>query len=321
MTGYPEGAPHARGLLDVGDGHRVAWWVSGNPAGTPAVVLHGGPGGRAMPGWRRHLDPDRYRIVQFDQRNCGDSTPSAADDVVDLSANTTPHLLADVERLREHLGVERWLVLGASWGSTLGLAYAQRHPERVRALVLFAVATTTQREVDWITRDVGRVFPREWEAFRDGVPPAERDGDLAAAYARLLHDPDPAVRERAARDWCSWEDVHASLAPGHQPNPRYEDPAFRLAFARLVTHYFAAAGFLADLAPGGDLVAGADRLAGIPGVLVHGRLDVSSPLDIAWNVRRAWPGSELVVVEDAGHGGDAFLGPVVAATDRFASLP
>lgn len=321
MTSYPEGVPHARGLLDVGDGHRVAWWVSGNPEGTPAVVLHGGPGGRATPGWRRYLDPDRYRIVQFDQRNCGDSTPSAAEDVVDLSANTTPRLLADVERLREHLGVERWLVLGASWGSTLGLAYAQQHPDRVRALVLFAVATTTRREVDWITRGVGRVFPREWEAFRDGVPPAERDGDLAAAYARLLHDPDPAVRERAARDWCTWEDVHVSLAPGHQPNPRYEDPAFRLAFARLVTHYFATAGFLADLAPGGDLVAGAGRLAGIPGVLVHGRLDVSSPLDIAWNVRRAWPGSELVVVEDAGHGGDAFLGPVVAATDRFASLP
>ncbi|MEZ0166546.1 prolyl aminopeptidase [Kineococcus sp. LSe6-4] len=320
MPGYPEGAPHEQGTLDAGEGHRVAWWVSGNPAGTPAVVLHGGPGGRSTPAWRRYLDPARYRIVQVDQRNCGHSTPSAAGDVVDLSTNTTPHLLADVERLREHLGVERWVVLGASWGSTLGLAYAQRHPDRVRALVLFAVATTTRREVEWITRDVGRVFPREWEAFRDAVPPAERDGDLAAAYARLLHDPDPDVRERAAAAWCAWEDVHVSLAPGDRPNPRYADPAFRLAFARLVTHYFAAAGFLADLAPGGDLVAGADRLAGTPGVLVHGRLDVSSPLDVAWNLHRAWPGSELVVVEDAGHGGDAFLAPVTAATDRFAAL-
>ncbi|WP_432488746.1 prolyl aminopeptidase [Kineococcus sp. SYSU DK018] len=321
MAGYPAGEPYERGLLDVGDGHRVSWTVSGNPAGKPVVVVHGGPGGRATPHWRSYLDPARYRVVQFDQRGCGLSTPSASEDVVDLSANTTAHLVADVEQLREHLGVQRWMVLGASWGSTLGLAYAQVHPQRVSEVVLFAVATTTRREIEWITRDMGRVFPREWEAFRDAVPAAEREGNLPAAYSRLLRSPDPEVRQRAAAAWCAWEDVHVSLAPGHRPDPRYADPAFRLAFARLVTHYWAHDGFLADLLPDGSLLAGAHRLAGVPAVLVHGRLDVSSPLDTAWQLHRAWPGSRLVVLEGDGHGGAGFTEHVVAATDRFARTP
>ena len=315
MAGYPVGEPHAQGMLDVGDGHRIAWTVSGSPDGKPAVLLHGGPGSGAAPAWRGYLDPARYRIVQFDQRGCGRSTPSAAEDVADLSANTTAHLVADVERLREHLGVERWLVLGASWGSTLGLAYARAHPGRVSEVVLFAVATTTRREIEWITRDVGRIFPREWEAFRDAVPPAERDGNLPAAYGRLLHSPDPAVRERAAAAWCAWEDVHVSLVPGYRPNPRYADPAFRLVLSRLVTHYWAHDGFLPD----GALLAGAPRLAGIPAVLLHGRLDVSSPLDTAWRLHRAWPGSRLVVLEGDGHGGAGFTEHLVAATDGFAA--
>jgi proline iminopeptidase len=314
VAGYQVGEPYEQGMLDVGDGHAVFWTASGNPTGRPVVVVHGGPGGRSTPGWRSYLDPDRYRIVQLDQRSCGRSTPSAAEAVVDLSANTTAHLVADMERLREHLAVEHWSVLGASWGTTLGLAYAQAHPERVTEMVLFAVTTTSRREVEWITRDMGRIFPEQWEAFRDAVPAPDRAGNLPAAYSRLLHSPDPTVRDRAAAAWCAWEDTHVSLAPGHRPDPRYADPAFRLAFARLVTHYWAHDGFLPD----GALLRGMHRLAGIPAVLVHGRRDVSSPLETAWQLHRAWPGSELVVLDD-GHGGAGFTEHVTAATDRFAA--
>jgi proline iminopeptidase len=311
---YPPVEPSEQGLLDVGDGQSVHWEVCGNPADIPAVWLHGGPGGGSSPGSRRSFDPQRYRVVLLDQRGCGRSTPSAAGPVVDLGPNTTPHLVADLERLREHLGIDRWLVTGGSWGVTLGLAYAQAHPDRVRGMVLTAVTTGTRRETDWITRDVGRVFPREWERFRDGVPEEDRDGDLSAAYSRLLHSPDPAVRARAAQDWCDWEDTHISLAPGAEPFLSIADPAFQLQFARLVTHYWSHGCFLEE----GQLLRDAGRLAGIPAVLVHGRLDVSGPLDTAWHLHRAWPGSELVVVDGDGHGGAGMTAAFVAATDRFA---
>ncbi|MGH3659933.1 MAG: alpha/beta fold hydrolase, partial [Micromonosporaceae bacterium] len=199
MQFFPEIEPYDHGLLDVGDGHRVYWETRGNPDGKPALVLHGGPGSGCTPGWGRYFDPAAYRVVLFDQRGCGRSTPWAGDPAVDLSTNTTHHLLADIERLRRHLGVERWLLFGGSWGSTLGLAYAEKHPERVSAIVLFSIATTTRRDVEWITRDMGRIFPEEWARFRDGVPAAERDGDLVSAYYRLLNHLDPAVREQAAR--------------------------------------------------------------------------------------------------------------------------
>jgi proline iminopeptidase len=260
------------------------------------------------------FDPQRYRIVLFDQRNAGRSSPSASDPVVDLSANTTPHLLADMERLRVHLGIDRWLVRGSSWGVTLALAYAQAHPERVSELVLAAVTSGARRETDWITRDIGRVFPREWERFRHAVPAADRDGDLSAAYARLLHDPDPAVRAKAAQDWCDWEDAHVSLAPDAEPDLAVAASAFQLAFARIVTHYWSNGCFLADR----QLVPSAGRLAGIPGVLIHGRYDVSSPLDTAWALHKTWPDSDLVVIGDAGHGGTGMTEAVVAATDKFA---
>ncbi|MEV1331439.1 prolyl aminopeptidase [Micromonospora costi] len=312
---YPAVEPYAHGLLDVGDGQLVYWETCGNPDGKPAVVLHGGPGSGATAGWRRYFDPDRYRVVLFDQRGCGRSRPHAADPAVDLSVNTTAHLVADIERLRTHLGVDRWLVLGASWGSTLGLAYAQRHPDRVSELVLFSVVTTSRREVTWITRDMGRLFPAEWARFRDGVPPDERDGDLADAYARLLADPDPAVRERAARDWCAWDDTHVRTVPGWRPDPRFDDPEFRMLSARLVTHYWRHAAFLPD----GQLLREAGRLAGIPGVLVHGRLDVSSPADIPWQLARSWPDARLDLVESAGHGARHGIGDrVLAALDDFA---
>ncbi|WP_222195271.1 prolyl aminopeptidase [Modestobacter italicus] len=310
---YPPIEPYETGTLDVGDGHSLYWEVCGHPAGKPAVVLHGGPGSGCTPGMRRWFDPARYRVVLFDQRNSGRSTPWAGEPAVDLSANTTPHLLGDLERLREHLGLDRWLVVGGSWGVTLGLAYAQAHPQRVTELALAAITSPDRWLTEWITRDMGRVFPREWERFRDGVPAAERDGDLAAAYSRLLHDPDPAVRARAAQDWCDWEDTHVSLAPGHEPHLSVADPGFQLAFARVVTHYWGNGCFLDD----GQLLRDAHRLAGIPGVLVHGRLDVSGPLDVAWQLHRAWPESELVVLGDAGHSGATVSATLVEFLDRF----
>lgn len=285
-------------MLDAGDGNLVYWEVCGNPAGKPAVMLHGGPGSGCVPAWRRYFDPAAYRVVLFDQRGCGRSTPHASDAAVDLATNTTDHLIADMERLRDLLGIERWLVVGGSWGSTLALAYAELLPDRVSEMVLFSVATTTHRDARWVTRDMGRYFPEQWARFREGVPEADRDGDLVAAYYRLLNDRDLAVREKAAADWCRWEDTHVAIRSDHRADPRYDDPRFRMAFARLVTHYWHHAAFREE----GVLVRDASRLAGIPGVLIHGRLDLSSPLDIPWQLCRAWPGSRLVVIDEAGHG-------------------
>jgi len=314
---YPHVEPYAHGMLEVGDGNLVYWETCGNPDGKPAVVLHGGPGSGCPPQWRRYFDPDAYRIVLFDQRGCARSTPHASDPAVDLATNTTQHLLADIEALRRHLGVERWLVFGGSWGSTLALAYAERHPERISELIVFSVVTTTDWEVRWLTRDVSRYFPAAWARFRDALPAADRDGDLADGYARLLHDPDPAVREQAARDWCAWEDTHVAVRPDHQHDTRYDDPVFRMAFARLVTHYWRHAAWLDD-----DILSrAAERLTGTPGVVVHGRLDLSSPIDIAWHLAQAWPDGELVIVDDAGHGA-GYPGAIEAlttATDRFAT--
>lgn len=316
---YPPIEPQETGMLDVGDDNLLYWETCGNPGGKPAVVLHGGPGSGCTPGWRRYFDPTAFRIVLFDQRGCGRSTPSAGDPATDLSANTTHHLLADMENLRRHLSIDRWLVFGGSWGSALGLAYAEQLPQRVSELVLFSVTACTRREVEWLTRDMGRIFPAEWARFRDGVPPADRERSLVDAYARLLDHPDPAVREKAARDWCTWEDTHVATTGQHRPDSRYDDPVFRLTFARLVTHYWRHNGWLDD----GVLLREARRLAGIPGVLVHGRLDISSPPDIAWHLSQAWPDAELVLIDAAGHGaGHAGMSEaLIAATDRFATSP
>ncbi len=312
---FPLVDPYDDGMLDVGEGHRIAWSIAGNPHGKPAVVLHGGPGSGTSPRFRRWFDPATYRVVLFDQRGCGESTPHASEPTADLSTNTTPHLIEDIERLRDHLGIDRWLVWGGSWGSTLGLAYAQAHPQRVTAMILVSVVTTTHREVEWVTRAMGRVFPGEWRMFRDGVAPEDRDGNLAAGYARLLESPDAEVRDRAAQAWCRWEDTHVATYPGAEHDKRYDDPRFRSCFARLVTHYWSHAAFLED----GQLLANAARLAGIPAVLITGRLDISGPPDIAWELAQRWPDAELEIVDDAGHGVGAQTTEeaIVAAATQF----
>jgi proline iminopeptidase len=303
-------------MLEVGDGNHVYWEVCGNPDGKPAVVLHGGPGSGCSTGMRRYFDPRAYRIVLFDQRGCGRSTPHASDPATDLTVNTTRHLIADIELLRQHLGVDRWLVFGGSWGSTLGLAYAQRHPHRVSEIVLIGVTTTRRSEIDWLYREVAPLFPEQWARFRAGVPAAERDGDLVEAYHRRLHSPDPAVRAKAAKDWCDWESALVSIDPDARREPRRLQPAFQLAFARIVTHYFRHNAWLED----GILLRQAVSLAGIPGVMIQGRLDLAGPLVTAWELAQAWPGGELVIVNGAGHSSTdpGMSEAVVAATGRFA---
>jgi proline iminopeptidase len=313
---YPPVEPFDHGRLDVGDGNLVYWEVCGHPEGKPAVVLHGGPGSGCSPAMRRFFDPGAYRVVLLDQRGCGRSTPHASDPATDLSVNTTEHLLGDLERLRLHLGIDGWLVLGSSWGSTLGLAYAERHPERVSELVLVGVTTTRRAEIDWLYRGVGLRFPEAWARFRAGVPPADRDGDLVEAYHRLLESPDPGVRAAAARAWTAWEWALSSVEPPPRLPPPWSDPDFQLARARIVTHYFRHGAWLEE----GQLLRHAGALAGIAGVLVNGGLDAQSPVDTASELARRWPDADLVVVGGAGHstGDPGMAEAVVRATDRFA---
>lgn len=310
---YRSVEPYGTGRLGVGDGQSIFWETCGRHRGKPAVVLHGGPGSGCGPILRELFDPDVYRLVLFDQRGAGRSTPPASDPSTSLAHNTTWHLVDDLERLREHLGIDRWLVCGLSWGTTLGLAYAERHPDRVSELLLAAVTMTRRSDVAWLTRGVGRFFPAEWERFVAGVPAERRDGDLAAAYSRLLEDSDGAVRERAARNWCAWEEAVVSLESAGVPNPRYADPRFRLGFARTVTHYFSHGAWLEER----QLLRDADHLADIPGVLIHGRLDLASPIQNAWELARAWPRSELVILDRSGHSSTDIAERIAAATNHF----
>jgi len=314
---YPPIKPYKEGYLDVGDGHKLYWETCGNPNGKPAVVLHGGPGSGCSEGNRRPFNPSAYKIVLFDQRGCGRSKPHASEPETDFSTNTTEHLLSDIELLRVHHGIEKWLVFGGSWGSTLALAYAERRPERVSELILAAVTTTTRWEVDWITQGIGQFFPEALTKFRAGVPDFQTGERLVDAYYRLLMSPDPAIHSKAARDWCDWESEIVVLHPDDKPSPRYEDPKFRLAFARIVTHYFRNAAWIED----GSLLRNAERLANIPGVLIHGRLDLTCPLITPFCLHRAWPNSELIIVENAGHNGSApgMTEALITITNRYAS--
>jgi proline iminopeptidase len=319
VDSFPPIEPFATGMLDVGDGDQVYWESSGSRTGTPVVVLHGGPGSGSSPGGRRNWDPERYLIVQLDQRNCGASTPSASDHEVDLSANTTDHLIADLELLREHLAIDRWVVWGGSWGCTLALAYAERHPERVRAMILVSVTMTRRSDVHWLYHEIGRYLPEQWRRFRDGVPEAERDGDLVAAYDRLLNGShEPAVQRVAAQNWVDWEDAAVSLEPGWTPSAWYRDPDFRMQFARIVAHYFSNGAWLEE----GQLLRDAHRLAGIPGVLIHGAFDLGGPVDVPWLLAQAWPDARLEVVASAGHQGSAETKQLILeAAERFADAP
>jgi len=312
-------------MLDAGDGNAVYWEVCGNPDGMPALIVHGGPGSGCSEGARRALDPERHRIVLFDQRGCGRSTPHASLPHADMATNTTAHLIADMEALREHLGIERWLLRGASWGSTLALAYAQRHRERVSGLLLVAVTTTRRAEVDWLYRGAGRFFPEAWARFRDVVGAGERFRlptdreppieELLAAYAALMESPDVAVRARAASEWLRYEDALIAMESAGSPGSYSDRPDdARIAFVRICSHYFSHAAFLED----GALIRDAGLLAGIPGALVHGRSDISGPAITAWELARAWPDAELVIVDDCGHTGSAALRAAVAgAAERL----
>ena len=314
---YPQLEPYESGLLDVGDGNRVYWETSGNANGKPAIVFHGGPGSGSSPRFRRYFDPDAYRIVLFDQRNCGQSAPHAAEPGADLAANSTAHLVADAELLRRELGIERWLVSGGSWGSTLALAYTEAHPERVSEVVLYGVTTGRHEEFDWVFRGgLGALFPEQWERLVAALPEEDRHGDVVAAYHRRLNDPDPAVQRAAAEDWARWESASPDWPPTDELAPWFEDPAFALGYARIVTWYAFHYGWLED----GALLRGAAALGDIPAVLINGRFDLQAPLGWAWMLWRAWPGSELVVVPDEGHHhGEGLRREIVRATDRFRS--
>jgi proline iminopeptidase len=309
---YTNIEPFRTGMLDVGDGHTMYWEESGDPGGKAAVLLHGGPGSGSAP-WQRGLfDPNAYRIVLFDQRNCGRSTPHASQPNVDLSANTTDHLIADIEQLRTYLGVEKWLVAGGSWGSLLAIAYAVRNPARVSELIVWGVATGRRSEDDWLFRGgVSAFFPERWERFLRGVPDAQ--DDVVESYARLLFDEDPEVRRRAAFEWCLWESATPAWPLTTGLNERFRDEAFALAFARIVTHYVRHDAWIED----GALLREAEVLGEIPGVILNGRFDFQSPLGSAWALHRAWPRAEFVVVVDAGHDVSGITSAIVTATDGF----
>lgn len=289
--------PFATGHLSVGDGNEIYWEACGNPQGKPALYLHGGPGSGITESYRQYFNPEKYLIVSFEQRGCGRSRPLVTDEGADLSTNTTQALISDIEELRTHLGISAWLVCGVSWGTTLALAYAESYPDKVTGMLLMAVTTTSIAEIEWITEDMGRVFPREWDAFAHAVQPKEGERLIDAYYAHVTGE-NRVIREQVAKAWCDWEDVHVSLDPNHSPSERFRDPAFRLLFATLVIHYWKHAGFGGD-----DILANIHRIAHIPGVLIHGRLDVSSPLVTPLELHKVWPNSKLIVIDGDGHGG------------------
>jgi proline iminopeptidase len=313
---YPEVEPYDLGLLDVGDGNLVYWETCGNPSGKPAVVVHGGPGSGCSPSFRRLFNPSAYRVVLFDQRNCGRSRPSASNPATDLAKNNTHQLIADIELLRQRLAVQRWSVLGGSWGSTLSLAYAESNPERVTEMILFGVTTGRHSEFDWLFRGgVAQFFPEQWDRLLAAVPPANRIGDIVDIYDRLLNDRDPQVRQRAAEEWCMWESATPDWPITTGLAARFSDPDFALGFARIVTHYVRHNAWLED----GILLRNAGALSNIPGVLVNGRFDFQAPIANAWQLKRVWPSATIVIVDEAGHGADAKVSrELVRAINPFA---
>ena len=308
---YPELQPNARGRLPVSKLHEIYYEECGNPLGKPAVVLHGGPGGGISPFLRKMHDPQAYRIILFDQRGCGQSTPYA-----ELHENTTWDLVADMEALREYLKVERWQVVGGSWGSTLALAYAETHPGRVSELILRGVFTVRKSEIDWFYQHgASALFPDEWEGYVAPIPHNERH-DLVAAYHRRLTGADLEVQIACARAWSQWEGSTLSLLPDQKRVAEFGAERFALAFARIECHYFKNAGFFET---DGQLLANAHKLLNIPGSIIQGRYDVVTPMQTAWELHKAWPQAQFTVVPDAGHTvtEPGTTDAIIRATDRF----
>ena len=306
--------PYAEGELDVGHGHRIRWETSGNAHGKPAVVIHGGPGGGSNPTMRQFHDPARYRIVLFDQRGCGRSTPHAS-----VEHNTTWDLVEDMEKLRRHLGIERWQLFGGSWGSTLALAYAQTHPGRVTGLILRGIFLLRRAELLWFYQEgASWLFPDAFAAFAAPIPAAER-GDMIGAYHKRLMSPDRATALAAAKAWSIYEGSLLSLFPDPQRVERFAEAEYALAFARIECHYFVNKGFFER---DDQLLRGAHRLAAIPGAIVHGRYDVVTPVKSAFDLKAVWPAADLRVVPDAGHAMSeaGTTHELVAATRRFADM-
>jgi proline iminopeptidase len=311
---YPEQEPFESGWIKAGPPHEIYYEVCGNPKGKPAVVLHGGPGGAINPTMRRFFDPRRWKTALFDQRGCGRSRPNAS-----LEDNTTWTLIEDIERLRVHLGVERWTVFGGSWGSTLALAYAIKHPERVEALVLRGIFLLTERELRWFYQDgASMLFPDAWERFLAPIPEAER-GDLVTAYHKRLTSPDRAVQLEAAQAWSQWEGDTISIRGPEARPPKFNEADFAVAFARIECHFFQNRGFFEH---DGWILANADKLKDIPGWIVQGRFDVVTPLDAAWKLKTAWPKAQFDIVWDAGHASTepGIIDGLVRATDAAARL-
>ncbi|WDR06341.1 prolyl aminopeptidase [Devosia rhodophyticola] len=310
-TYYPEIEPYASGHLDVGNGHSVYWERVGTPSAKPAVFLHGGPGGGTSAGQRRVFDPALYDVLLFDQRGCGRSTPHAG-----LDHNTTWDLVADIEKLREMVGVESWLVFGGSWGSTLALAYAQTHPERASELVLRGIFTLRRSELHWYYQEgASNIYPDKWEGFVAPIPLSERD-DLMGAYRKRLVSDNETVQLEAAKAWAKWEGETLTLLPDPSVSDAFYDGHYALAFARIENHYFVHAGWMDE----GQLIRDANKLADIPAVIVQGRYDVCTPAITAWELHRAWPEAEFQFVDDAGHAlsQPGILHHLIEATDRFA---
>ncbi len=306
---YPEIEPYSAGMLELDELHRMYWEESGNPRGTPVVFLHGGPGAGAAPGHRRFFDPAHYRIVIFDQRGAGRSTPLG-----ELRDNTTPHLIADIEALRAHLGIARWLVFGGSWGSTLALAYGEAHPERCAGLILRGIFLCRKSEIDWFLYGLRNLFPEAWHAFAGAIPENER-GDLLAAYYKRLTDPDPKVHMPAAHAWSIYEGSCSTLLPNPETVAYFAGDVVALGLARIEAHYFSHDIFL----PENSLLNDIGRIRGIPGVIVQGRYDAVCPIISADDVHRAWPEAEYIIVPDAGHSAwePGICAELVRATERF----
>ena len=309
---YPPISAHHTGHLKVGSGHEIYYEVSGNPKGKPVVFVHGGPGGGTEPKHRQFFNPEKYRIILFDQRGCGKSRPWAS-----LDDNTTWHLVADMEAIRTHLAIERWQIFGGSWGSTLSLTYAQTHPQRVTELVLRGIFMVRKKEINWFYQDgASAIYPDAWEAYTAAIPTAEH-GDFLAAYHKRLTSPDREVQLAAARAWSTWEGATSKLFPDEGVTQRFGADDFALAFARIESHYFFNKGFFETE---GQLLANIDRIRHIPCVIVQGRYDVCCPMQSAWDLHKAWPEAEFFVIPDAGHAASepGISRALSAATDRFA---